>query len=656
MPVFSAAAAFIVAEVIGIGGAAILGSAGLAFVTSVVAVGLAAVTSRLINGSGAAGSGGGTQQDPGVRVQFPPATNNKVPVVYGSVYQKGVITDARISNGNQTMTYVLVLSEKTQTGTFTVGDIYWNDQKLIFKTDVAAGEPQPDGEGGYTPGTPAVKQSHIVASSIDQNGQGSSNSNFDGLVRMRVYSGSTTSTNQIFPLPSTGNIEDARTILGEADTNYQLSGLVFAVIQIDYSSAKGVTGLGQVTFQLNNTLKNPGLVWYDYMTSTRYGVGIPPAQINTTTSIDSSNSTSLYSISEQIPPNQYLAGGTTATNQVRYEINGVLSPGATVKNNLDRICLSSAAWTTFDYSQGKWKVLPNRPATSGELASAFVFNDDNVIGDIAITTTNLEDLYNILETEYASRKIRDQNDYFKGTIDPTLRNDLEPDNVLNMRLDMVNNAIHAARIGLIELKQSRIDQIISFRADFSALQCQAGDVVKLTNSIYGFNEKLFRITKVREVEDNEGGITIEITALEYNADVYADETLEDSAATPGSGIPSFGGSGTLLAPSAPVVGNVNTSTNPSFTLSTTINGASGPVDEIQWFYSTTSNGTFAYLANEYSVSGTYAAGQIITDTITTLPGGTYYFRARTGLGAHYGDLSSTSTEFVWAPSFNFGSP
>ena len=627
MAVFTIAASYIVTAVVGIGGAAVLGAAGVAFVTSVVAVGLALATSRLL---GLTGGAGGTAQDPGVRIQFPPATQNKVPIVYGTANTKGVVTDARISNENKTMTYVLALSEKTQTGVFSIGDIYWNDQKLVFDTD--AGE------------------SHIVRSSIDQNGQGDSNTNYDGLIRIRVYSGSTNSYDQIFPPQATGNTENVRTLLDESDTNYQMNGLVFAVIQIDYNGEKGITGLGQVTFQVSNTLNNPALVWYDYMTSQRYGAAIPTQQINTTTSISTTNSLSVYSISNQIPPNQFLADGVTTSTQVRYQMNGVISTGDTVKNSIEKISQSSAAWTTFDYSQGQWKLLNNRAASSGELASAFEFNDDNILGEVGITATNLEDLYNYLEVEFASRKIRDQNDYFKGAIDESELNDLEPPNTLNLRLEMTNNALHAARVGLIELKQSRVDKIITFNADYSAIQCEAGEVVKITNEVYGFTDKLFRITKIREVESDDGNITVEITALEYNSTIYTDEILIDSADTPGSGIPSFGGSATLPPPSAPTVNTISTTT-PSFRLSTVINPASTAVDEVQWWYNTTSTGAFSYFANEYPSGGTYAAGSTVTDVVSLPIEGVFYFKARTGLGSRYSNLStSTSVGFAWNPN------
>jgi hypothetical protein len=358
----------------------------------------------------------------------------------------------------------------------------------------------------------------------------------------------------------------------------------------------------------------------------------------------------LFSVSNEIPPNQFLAGGTTSTNQVRYQCNGVISTGDTVKNNLDKISIAGEAWTSFDYSAGQWKVILNRAATAGELASAFQFNDDNIIGEVGVSTTNLEDLYNNLEVEFSSRKIRDQNDYYKAEIAASARNDLEPDNKLSIRLEMVNNALHAARIGLIELKQSRKDLIITFRADYSALQIEAGDVVKITNDVYGFDNRLFRVSKTREVEDEMGSITVEITALEYDPGVYTDETLEDSPDTPGSGIPTFGGSATLPPPAIPVVATISTTT-PSFSISTVINPASGPVDEVQWWYSTTSTGGFSYLTNEYASSGNFTAGSTVNDIVTINTAGTFYFKARTGLGSRYSNLStSTSVGFVWNPT------
>jgi hypothetical protein len=472
---------------------------------------------------------------------------------------------------------------------------------------------------------------------------------------VRIYSGSVDAANQIFPPQATGNTVNARTTLGESDTNYQLNGYVFAVMQVDYSSEKGTTGLGQITFQINNTLKNPGDVWYDYLTSTRYGAGFSTSTVDPISSLGyvpsefvillpPPNPNSLNVISNTIPTNQFEADGITTSTQVRYAINGVLSTGDTVKNNIDKICMSCASWTTYDFIQGKWKVIVNRAATETELTNAYVFNDDNIIGDINVSATSLEDLFNTLEVEYASRKIRDQNDYYNAEIAAIERNDLEPDNILNLRLEMANNALHAGRIGLIELKQSRIDLIITFTSDHRALGVQAGDVIKITNDIFDFEEKLFRVTKTREVEGDDATITVEITALEYDAGIYTDEVLVDNAESAGSGIGSITSS--LPAPATPTATGNTTASTPFFVVSTEISSGSLPVDSVEFLISTSPTGPFTSLSTAF---GPFVSGTTVnSNNITGIPAGTYYFRAKTFLGSRASADSGTSAAFSWA--------
>jgi hypothetical protein len=278
-----------------------------------------------------------------------------------------------------------------------------------------------------------------------------------------------------------------------------MSDLVYAVVKLTYSGEKGVTNLQQMTFEVTNSLSNPGLVLYDYLTSPRYGANISAGQIDVVSMTSTVTNTSLYSISNEIPPNQFNSNGSTST-QARYVINGVLSTGETVKNNLEKITQACASWLTYDFGQGKWSVIVNRELSAGELAALVTYDDDSIMGEVTVNATNLEDLFNAIEVEFPNREIRDQNDYYRAEIAQVDRNDLEPDNKLGLRFDLVNNSIHAQRLGLVELLQSRVDKTIQFRTDYSGLQTSAGDVVKITNEVYGFNEKLFRVSRVREVE------------------------------------------------------------------------------------------------------------------------------------------------------------
>jgi hypothetical protein len=278
------------------------------------------------------------------------------------------------------------------------------------------------------------------------------------------------------------------------------------------------------------------------------------------------------------------------------------------------------------------------------------FNDDNIIGEITLTATNLEDLYNQVEVAYANRGTRDQSDYYKASIDPSVMNDLEPVNILRMRVDLANNKVHAGRIGNIELNQSRVDLVITFQADYSALQIEAGDIISVTNPIYDFDAKLFRVTRVRETEGESGTLAAEISALEYKAEIYTDLELIDGDDKPVNDIPTAGTSSSLPAPSTPVLSNANETANvPNFSISTTISTATSPVNVIEWFVSSTSTSGFYYLDNERSATN-FAAGSTVDDTITKLyDGGTWYFKARTGIAGRYSAFSDASSAFVWHP-------
>lgn len=605
MPIFTAIGAYVAAAITGatfatVGAALAAGAFAYAAIATVVSVGLAYATSRLINGPGSRGGGG--IQDQGVRVQLPPATENKIPVVYGRAFQQPIITDAKISDDRQKMVYTLVLSERTSTSTYTFNSVYWNDQKLNFAVD------------GFTVESADVQDTNGLTTATT----------LANLVKVYAFNGGSASSYNVGigggAVPSVNAYD-----LLSTSTTYAMSDLVFAVVELTYNSQAGTTALPTMTFDITNSISNPGDVWVDYMTNSRYGAGLSTSNLDLD-SVTGTTSTSLRSWSNQIPTNQFNNNGTTSS-QVRYTINGVLNTGDTVKNNIDRINLASSSWTSYDHKTGKWGVIINRTATAGELANAFVFDDDNIISDINLTSTNLEDLYNAVEVSYANRNARDQSEYYKAEIPQADRNNLEPDNTMRMRLDLVNNGIQAGRIGLIELNQSRYDLVIQFTADYSALVCEVGDVVKVSNPIYDFNEKLFRITRVRETEGEDGGLAVEITALEYAAAVYSDETQTDGEDKPNTNIP----------PANLIPAPIHTSSTINLTtldieLGVTIPTGSPPISAVDWYIELLDNpGVYDWLTRAWpSGDQDFVEGDVVIGywSAPALPQDTLSFKAR----------------------------
>lgn len=202
--------------------------------------------------------------DNGVRLQVEPSASNKIPVLYGAGYFGGVITDAVMTNTNKTMYYCLTLSEKTGTvlssntaSSYTFKDVYWNDQRVVFKNNGI--------DVDYT-----VDRAGTVDRSLG------------GQVSIYCYAGNS-STPKVFENYTNNTLTNATSVMpGWSTSTHQMNDLLFSIVKVDYNREKNVTGLGNLLFHIDNTMKLPGDVLYDYMTNTRYGAGIDPAEIKTT--------------------------------------------------------------------------------------------------------------------------------------------------------------------------------------------------------------------------------------------------------------------------------------------------------------------------------------------------------------------------------------
>ena len=495
------------------------------------------------------GSGGTSNIDKGVRLQVKPNAEAKIPVLYGDAFFGGNISDAAMTNANKTMWYCLTLAEKTGTKlsnsgatSYTFHDVYWNQQRIVFQADGITADYAVDSNG-----------------TIDRS--------ISGLVKVYLYAGS--SSNGIIPSGYSGSVPNADTVFPNwASGTHPMTNLVFALVRVDYNREKNVTGIADMLFQVESDMKQPGDVLYDYLTSTVYGAGIPTVEIDTT-SVSALNTYSAESVS-------YNDEGTGAqTLPDRYQINGLVDTDETVLRNAEQICSSTASWLSYDTHEGKWGVVINKAGTS-----AASFSDTNILGNISVGGTGLQDLYNSVKVEFPHRDLRDSADFIKIEIPANLRNANEPDNTLNITYDNINEPVQAEQLGFIELKQSRVDLVIQFDTDFSYINLKAGDVIDVTNDRYSFTNKLFRIVTVTERQDNDGALMIEITALEYDADVYSVSNITRFTRSSANGIISIGAIG---VPTTPQVTKYERASRPRIEIE--VNTPSGVVEGLEYWVS-----------------------------------------------------------------------
>lgn len=231
-----------------------------------------------------------------------------------------------------------------------------------------------------------------------------------------------------------------------------------------------------------------------------------------------------------------------------YAINGVIDTARPVLENLESLGTNCGAWVNYDIYNGLWSFVINDAA-----GAAHAFDDSNIIGNINVSGKGITELYNKVKVSYPNSDLNDNIDYVVLEIPPEDFYPNEVENVLEIQLQQTSNQVTAQALGLVELKQSRVDKIIEFKSDYSMLGVKAGDVISVTAEMYGYDEKLFRVVTLAEDDADDNNIVLSITALEYDADVYSLLNINRYQRERNNGIKTFN-------TNPPLVNNNNTST------------------------------------------------------------------------------------------------
>ena len=520
MAIFTAIAAAVVSAIGITGTAATIFTAIGATILSVGASRL--LMKRQMRGASSGGSGG-------ARIQLPPATENKLPVIYGSAYVGGSVTDAKISSDNKTMWYCVAIAEVTDTGgyTFDTSNIYYNGLKVQF------------GSQG------------VVTGLINNTTPATIDTKMSGQIRIYLFQNGATSAGQNTTQTAQQIMQDTKIPAGQRWTSTDtMTDCAFAIIKVDYNVEKGTTSLGGLTARITNSLTQPGDVINDYMQNTRYGCAIPAAQI------DSTSLTALNTYSDYDLP--YTDPTTGASTQKRYRINGPIATGNDCLTNLQILVDSCDSWLQYSEFEGKWRVIINQSYTDyTTIGSLYLVDDNNLVGGINVAPINLNETFNQLEVAYPNESVRDQTDYQLIKLEDYAVSVMSPNEALN-KLDVdypvVNTSVQSVYLGVRRLLQSREDVTITLQLDYSGIQVEAGDVILVKNNVYGWDllnsgqGKLFRVANVAEEKYQDGSLGVRITAFEYNDTVYADHALTAYLPDPNTGLQNPNIMSTPIAP------------------------------------------------------------------------------------------------------------
>lgn len=561
----------------------------------------------------------------GNRLQIPPATNNKVPVIYGSAWVGGIITDLSITSNNQTLYYVLTLCEVTNTeiggtpDTITFGNVYFGGKRCVFD------------------GTDLTKVVGLVDEST-----GATDANVSGNLYIYLYrNGSNSPVNSSL---TAVQVMSESNLVYKWDNTKTMTNCAFAIVKMNYNSNAGITGIQQTRFQVTNSRTNVGDCFSDYWQSTRYGAAIPLAQID----INSLDDLNDYS-NELMTYTTY--SGSTSTIQ-RFKFDGLLDTTKSIQANMQLMADCCDCLIRYNEITAKWGVIVQKPT----YVPVMDLNDSNIVSAITITPIETASTYNIAEVYFPDESNQDSFNsvtFDLAQIDPSLLDLNEPVNKQQVSLPLVNDDVRAQYLATRFLKACREDLQVTLSIMFVGLQLEAGDIVTITNSKYGWTAKPFRIRQVKENFKEDGSITVDLNLMEFNGAVYDDENITQFTPAPNTGIPSPTVFGTLVAPV--ISAQYPTNANPLFTISVTTSSA-GIIQYAEVWYSAFSNPTVDQLifagTSEIQSNGTPWNPNTALPAISlaSIPAGNWYFFSRMVNSLGSSQFSPASTIFAWRPS------
>lgn len=569
-------------------------------------------------------------QDNGVRQQVPPDTTTGIPIVYGSAYLGGKFCDAALTTDQKVMYYVMAISCVSDDGDFTFDTtkFYYGDRLITFDgTDPAAVASLTDGAGNVD--TKIYGNLKISLFKSDKDGNVT---NLSGTGVMPWGGGDSVMG------PDSGLAVDQQW----TSTGRRMNGLAFAIIRLNYSRDAGTTALQPITFRCSQTLNGtgvakPGDVWYDYITNTVYGGAVDPSFV------DLNSATALNDYSDELIT--YTPTGGGSATQPRYRFNGVLDTGQTALSNIDKIVTCCDSWMQYNTALGQWAIVINKAGNA-----SLAFDDSNIIGSLNVGAIDITSAINQVEAKFPDSTNRDQWNYVNIQTPSYLLYPNEPVNKYTITYDLINDSVTSQYLANRILEQNREDLTVTINTTYVGIQVNAGDVISITNSAYGWNQKLFRAMQVKEASLPDGSLGASIQMIEYSAAVYDDKDVTQYAPAGNSELPSPSYFSGLLPPT--VTASYPSATVPTFDVQVKT-PSTGRVTYIRLFYSTYSNPTPTQwkLLDSYTTSNSQA---IDPDTYYTfdalsLPANDYYFGVLVGNETGQSAISVPSFMFTWSP-------
>jgi len=293
-------------------------------------------------------------------------------------------------------------------------------------------------------------------------------------------------------------------------TDPRFRGIAYAYLRLEYDEDVWKNGLPEVTFNVEGkkvpatsdgtTLgysDNPARCVLDYLTNTRYGKGIAPADLDLTS----------------------FAAAETYCNTKGFHTRGNVSTNGTLHANLIDIMSSCRGYLAFG---NKYRMLIDQASSE----TPFEITKDNIVGNVDYVLGDKSTMFNKM-----TAKFLDESTEYKDNIKVLASSTLKTaDNGMDLETEIpmpfVKTASIVNQILTEEINQSRQSHMIQLKCTVDAIDLQVGDLVNVTNETFGITQKTFRVLNTIIEPSSE----ITLALREYDANVYGSSIITNELA------------------------------------------------------------------------------------------------------------------------------
>jgi hypothetical protein len=262
---------------------------------------------------------------------------------------------------------------------------------------------------------------------------------------------------------------------------------------------------------------NPALCLRDYITSGKEGTNTTIYNYGIGEDIESVDD-DLVTIAANVC--DYL-NYPTLSGDTRFSLNGAFTSNTTPYDALQN--LSTAMDGLLWYAQGKWRMKP-----AYYTSPVLDLNEDDLRSGIQISTRHSRrDNFNVVKGTFRGPESDYQPSDFpqvpilnSATYDALLAADGGQESVIDLSLPFTDNTTEARRIARITLERNRQQLTVQAAFGMKAFQVQVGDIIRLTNTRFGWSNKEFEVVAWNFGLAGEYDIQVNMTLREISESVF----------------------------------------------------------------------------------------------------------------------------------------